>query len=81
MPKWGWESRVKMKKRGSEWLNRNVSVINKFSNSNNNEFVSSRDKLVCFSVNARSIVYKMSELEVYVCDEKPDIIGITILDI
>ena len=23
------------------------------------------------------IVYKMSELEVYVCEEKPDIIGLT----
>ena len=65
-----------MKKLGSESLNRNVSVINDISNDNNNEFVSSKDKLVCFSVNARIIVYKMSELEVYVCDEKPDIIGI-----
>ena len=76
-PKWGWESRVKMKKLGSEMLNRNVSVINEINNDNNKEFVSSKDKLVCFYVNARSIVYKMSELEVYVCEEKPDIIGIT----
>ena len=55
-----------MKKLDSESLNRNVSVINEISNGNNNEFVSSKDKLVCFSVNARSIVHKMSELEVYV---------------
>ena len=52
-PKWGWESRVKMKKLGSESLNKNVSVINEINNDNNNEFVSSKDKLVCFSVNAR----------------------------
>ena len=57
-------------------MNRNVSVINEISN-DNNEFVSSKDKLVYFYVNARSIVYKMNELEVYVCEEKPDIIGIT----
>jgi len=36
-----------------------------------------KDKLVCFYVNARSLVYKMSELELYVYEEKPDIIGIT----
>ena len=76
-PKWGWESRVKMKKLGSESLNRNVSVINEISNDNNTEFVSSKDKLVSFYVNARSIVYKMSELELYICEEKPDVIGIT----
>ena len=34
-------------------------------------------KLKCFYVNARSIVYKMSELELYILEEKPDIIGIT----
>ena len=62
---------------GSESLNRNVSVINEISNDNNKEFVSSKNKLVCFYVIARSILYKMSELEVYVCDEKPDIIGIS----
>ena len=64
-----------MRKLGSESLNRNVSVINEISNDNNKEFVSSRDKLVCFYVNARSI--EMSELEVYVYEEQPDIIGIT----
>ena len=47
-----------MKKLGSESLNRNVSVINEISNDNNDNL---------------RIVYKMSELEVYVCDEKPDI--------
>ena len=34
-------------------------------------------KLTCFHVNARSIVNKRDELELYVLDEKPDIIGIT----
>ena len=66
-----------MKKLGSESLNRNVSVSNEISNDNDKEFISSKDKLVCFYVNARSIDYKMSELEVFVCEEKPDIIGIT----
>ena len=66
-----------MKKPCSESLNKNVSVINEISNDNNKEFVSSKDKLVSFYVNARSIVYKMSVLEEYVCKEKPDIIEIT----
>ena len=52
-----------MKKLGSESFNRNVSAINEISNDNNKEFVFSNDKLICFYVNARSIVYKMSELE------------------
>ena len=60
-----------MKKLGSESLNRNVSVSNEISNDNNKEFVFSKDKLVCFYVNTRSIVYKMSELEVgYMCVKK-----------
>ena len=50
-----------MKKLGSESLNRNVSIINEISNDNNKEFVSSKDKLIYFYVNARRIVYKMSE--------------------
>ena len=45
-PKQGWESRVKMKKLGSESLKRNVSVINEISNDNNKEFVSNKDKLI-----------------------------------
>ena len=51
-----------MKQLSSESLKRNVRVINEISNDNNKELVSSKDKLVCFYVNARSIVYKMSEL-------------------
>ena len=43
-----WEFRVKMKKFGTESLNRNVSVINEISNDNNKEYISSKDKLVCF---------------------------------
>ena len=34
-------------------------------------------KLKCFYVNARSIVNKHDELELYITDEKPDIVGIT----
>ena len=34
-------------------------------------------KLSCFYVNARSIVNKRDELELYVLEEKPDLIGIT----
>ena len=34
-------------------------------------------KLSCFYVNARSIINKRDELELYVVEEKPDIIGIT----
>ena len=76
-PQWGWKSRVKIKKLGSESLKRNVSVINEINNDNHKEFVTSKDKLVCFYVNARSIVHKMSELKLYLCEEKPDIIEIT----
>ena len=34
-------------------------------------------KLKCFYVNARSIINKREELELYILNEKPDIIGIT----
>jgi hypothetical protein len=34
-------------------------------------------KLKCFYVNARSLVNKRDELELYIMDEKPDIVGIT----
>ena len=34
-------------------------------------------KLKCFYINARSIVSKTDELELYVLEEKPDILGIT----
>jgi len=44
-------------------------------NDNDKELSSNKDKLVCFYVNARSLVYKMSELELYVYEEKPEIIG------
>ena len=67
-----------MKNLGSELLKENVSVINEINETGNlKEFVSNKDKLACFYVDARSIVYKMSELELYVYEEKPDIIGIT----
>lgn len=35
------------------------------------------NKLSCFYVNARSIMNKMDELELYLIQEKPDIVGIT----
>ena len=77
-PKWGWESRVKMKNLGSELLKKNVSVINEINETDNlKEFVTNKNKFIYFCVNARSVVYKMSELELYVYEEKPDIIGIT----
>ena len=77
-PKWGWESGVKMKNFSSELLKENVSVINEINETDDLKmFVSNKDKLVCFYVNARSIVYKMSELEWYVYEEKPNIIEIT----
>ena len=59
----GWNSRVKGK---VEYCN--VSL---------NQSIKKKDKLMCFYINARSIVYKMSELELYILEEKPDIIGIT----
>jgi len=76
-PRRGWESKVKMKKLNSGLLKKNVTVINDIRNYNDKELSSNKDKLVCFYVNARSLVYKMSELELYVYEEKPDIIGIT----
>lgn len=35
------------------------------------------DSLTCFYFNARSIMNKMDELELYITQEKPDIVGIT----
>ena len=48
-----------------------------YSNASLNQSIPGKDKLMCFYINARSIVYKMSELELYILEEKPDIIGIT----
>jgi hypothetical protein len=77
-PKRGWESRGKIKKQDKpSELKINQSINNKIKNVNHRQFVSNNEKLVCFYVNARSIVYKMSELELYIFEEKPDIIGIT----
>src|SRR5882757_292135 len=73
----GWDSRVKMRKLASELLKKNISVVNEISDDNDKELSSNKDKLVCFYVNARNLVYKMSELELYVYEENPDIIGIT----
>ena len=53
------------------------AVRNKSNEVRNQKLVGSTGKLKCFYVNARSIVNKRSELELYVCDEKPDIVGIT----
>ena len=47
-------------------------VVNR--NRENNE---GNSKLTCFYANVRSIVNKRDELELYVFEEKPDIIGIT----
>src|SRR5882757_4100207 len=66
-----------MKKLNSGLLKKYVNVNNDNRNDNEKELSSNKDKLVCFYVNARSLVYKMSELELYVYEEKPDIIGIT----
>ena len=50
--------------------NREAVVINKKSK---NE----KTKLKCFYTNARSIINKRNELELYIMEEKPDIVGIT----
>ena len=78
-PKRGWESRVKIKNNSSELMKKHQTVNNviRIRNGSHKQFVPNRDKLLCFYVNARSIVYKMSELELYIFEEKPDIIGIT----
>jgi len=66
----GWDSRVKMKKLASELLKKNISVVNEISDDNDKELSSNKDKLVCFYVTARSLVYKMSELDFYVYEER-----------
>ena len=78
-PKRGWESSVKMKNNRSELMKKHQTVNNviRIRNGSHKQFVPNKDKLVCFYVNGRSIVYKMSELELYIFEEKPDIIGIT----
>ena len=75
-PNRGWESRVKMKTNRSEFIKKHKTVNNviRIRNVCHKQFVPNKDKLVCFYVNARSIVYKMSELELYIFE---DIIGIT----
>jgi ribonucleases P/MRP protein subunit RPP40 len=35
------------------------------------------EKVKCFYVNARSVINKQAELELYIIEEKPDIVGIT----
>src|SRR5271163_4472517 len=71
-PKRGWESKMEMYNRDS--VKKKHSIKEKI---NNVSHVINVGKLECFYANVRSIVKKQSELELYILEEKPDIIGIT----
>jgi len=71
-PKRGWESKREMYNRDS--VKKKHSIKEKI---NNVSHVINVGKLECFYANVRSIVNKQSELELYILEEKPDIIGIT----
>ena len=58
------ESKIDKKKLSKNYANN--KVINK-----------GKDSLTCFYFNARSIMNKIDELELYLTQEKPDIVGIT----
>ena len=64
-PKRGWESKVKMKNNRSELIKKHRTINNviRIRNISHKQFVPNKDKLVCFYVNARSIVYKMCDVE------------------
>ena len=47
------------------------------NNANNKVINKGKDSLTCFYFNARSIMNKIDELELYLTQEKPDIVGIT----
>jgi ribonucleases P/MRP protein subunit RPP40 len=66
---------------GNEYLGKSRSRPNEFGNSCGNKNCGKQKdscgKLKCFYVNARSIINKRDDLELYISDENPDIIGIT----
>lgn len=64
--------------RGSRGNKSKVDKQKLGNNNANNKLINKRkDSLTCFYFNARSIMNKIDELELYLTQEKPDIVGIT----